>query len=202
MESSTSPFGSKSGEQINMSKQLYLTGKRGSIIGNYAIVDDHLYDKINSHRWFLGKRGYPTTSINGKHIYLHRLILGLTDPKIYVDHKDLDPLNNQLENLRICTHSQNRMNRKSGKRTGRINPYKSVQLTPSGKWNVKINFQGKQRCIGTFRTAEEAAIAYDKVAIELYGEFACLNFPNNDYSNIPMPKRVTRGGKYKKRTKK
>jgi hypothetical protein len=177
---------------------LYLTGKRGSIIGNYAIVDDHIYDKVKNHTWFLGKRGYPTATIKQKHIYLHRFILELTDPKIQVDHKDGNPLNNLLENLRMCSPGENRRNRKRGKKAERLNPYKSVQLTPSGKWCVKINYKNKQLYIGTFETAIEAAQAYDIKALELFGDFACLNFPENDYTQISMPIRAKRS-RYKKK---
>ena len=46
------------------------------------------------------------------------------------------------------------------------------------KWRVAINHKNKQYQIGYFSSEEEAALAYDKKAIELYGETARLNLPN------------------------
>ena len=45
------------------------------------------------------------------------------------------------------------------------------------KWRAQINLKGKQYHLGRFVKEEEAAKAYDKKAIELYGEEAKLNYP-------------------------
>ena len=45
-------------------------------------------------------------------------------------------------------------------------------------WRAYITRYGKRYKLGHFYTEEEAAIAYDEKAIELYGEEATLNFPN------------------------
>jgi hypothetical protein len=44
-----------------MSKKIYLHGKYGSIIGNYAIVDDDLYLEINKYKWFSGMNKQKNT---------------------------------------------------------------------------------------------------------------------------------------------
>jgi len=46
------------------------------------------------------------------------------------------------------------------------------------KWEAYINFDGKRTRLGYFKSAEDAAKAYDKAAVEIYGEFAKVNFPN------------------------
>ncbi len=46
-------------------------------------------------------------------------------------------------------------------------------------WTARIKFNKKQIHLGNFETEEVAAQAYDKKAIELYGELAKLNFPAN-----------------------
>jgi hypothetical protein len=50
---------------------------------------------------------YATAKRNGHTILMHRVILGVTDPHVQVDHRDNDGLNNIRDNLRTCTHKQN-----------------------------------------------------------------------------------------------
>ena len=47
-----------------------------------------------------------------------------------------------------------------------------------GIWGRRrINFNNKKIYVSAHKTKEEAARAYDKKAIELHGEYAQLNYP-------------------------
>ena len=48
------------------------------------------------------------------------------------------------------------------------------------KWQVAIRINGKKKHVGRFDNEEDAARAYDKKAREHYGEFARLNFPDEN----------------------
>jgi hypothetical protein len=45
------------------------------------------------------------------------------------------------------------------------------------KWCAAIWFEGRNHYLGSFDVEIEAAKAYDRKAVELFGEFAYLNFP-------------------------
>jgi hypothetical protein len=94
-----------------------------------------------------------------------------------VDHHDGDGLNNQQNNLRAATQSQNNQNaRKQVNKTSRfkgVSWYKKYQ-----KWNARIQISRHLRHLGYFMFEGDAAQAYDNAARRIFGEFALLNFPD------------------------
>ena len=101
--------------------------------------------------------------------------MGVTDPRVQVDHKFHNKLDNRKEVLRLCSNSQNHMNIDSYKNTS--SKYKGVYWDSSGdkKWIVRIRFKGKQIYLGMYFSEDVAARMYNLKAIELFGEFALLN---------------------------
>ncbi len=93
------------------------------------------------------------------------------------DHKNGIVGDNGIDNLRLVTTSQNHMNRRP-KASG-SSRYKGVTRTSRRtSWMARIGIGGKrEKHLGTFKTEEEAARAYDAAAREHFGEFARLNFP-------------------------
>jgi hypothetical protein len=93
-----------------------------------------------------------------------------------IDHEDGDGLNNRWRNLRLASGTQNQANRPKTARnkTG----FKGVSFLKSRKtYFASIKINGKSRTLGYFASAEAAARSYDTAALDLFGEFARLNFP-------------------------
>lgn len=95
--------------------------------------------------------------------------------------KSLDHINgiktdNRIENLRPATQQENDRNRKAYK--GCSSKYKGVSWSKScQKWKSYIRSNQRQEHLGIYSSEEEAAQAYDKAARERFGDYACLNFP-------------------------
>jgi len=138
--------------------------------GQFTEVDDQDFSKVFglSFRRIKGRHTYYAYC--DRKGYLHRLLLGITDKEIQIDHIDGNGLNNRRDNLRIATNTQNQHNREAK------HQYKGVDYLPEkNKWMARITVEGKQLYIGIFDTPEQAAEAYNKRAIHHFGEFAKLN---------------------------
>jgi len=152
---------------------------------HYASVDDEDFEFLNKYRWSLSKHNdlsyaHRSMKIIGSKkricVSLHREVLGLKHgDKRQVDHKDRNGLNCQKHNLRITTASQNAANqRKQIAKTSSI--YKGVCWCKSRKrWVALIRINGKRKSLGRFKKEIDAAIAYNKKAEEVFGEFALVN---------------------------
>lgn len=156
--------------------------------GKVTQVDDEDYGWLNQWKWYAIKHRntfYATRHrkiINDKKrslVRIHRLIINA--PKgIDVDHFDTDGLNNQRCNIRLCTNQQNCMNRKPQKNATSI--YKGVVWRKDHDiWAAQIGFNRKNIHLGYFDFESKAAFAYNKAAIELFGEFARLNIIEEQY---------------------
>lgn len=161
-----------------------------------ALVDDEDYDYINQWKWqvkkhrktFYGHRTKWIPNSGGKkaHYKMHRMIMNVTDPNIEIDHIDQNGLNCQKSNLRIATHKQNRQNitSKSNSTSKYLGVFISNYSSGNSKFCCQISINGKSTHLGTWPLTEEgeiqAAKAYDKAAKIQYGEFANLNFKEND----------------------
>ncbi|MBN2129633.1 MAG: HNH endonuclease [Sedimentisphaerales bacterium] len=143
--------------------------------GQYALVDTSDYEWLSQYTWQMCASGYALRIEKGKRVYMHRQIMD--PPKgMIVDHIDCNQANNCRANLRLCTPGQNGRNRSKQVRTS--SRFKGVSWhKKSAKWRAGIRFKGEQIWLGYFVDEVEAAQAYDAKAVELFGEFARLNFP-------------------------
>jgi hypothetical protein len=143
------------------------------------------YDPLTGHFTWLrtGKRAggavtkrnclYRVINIQGKRYYEHILaFLFMNEPQpAFIDHWDLDGLNNSWINLRPSTASQNAANsRLSNKNTS---GHKGVYFDNGrGKWVARIMCQRKRFFLGYFSVKKMAVAAYARAAVELFQEFA------------------------------
>lgn len=142
----------------------------------HVLIDAADLPLVQGCYWQLhgGRNNYARGKINGRSTGMHRIILGITDPKTQVDHINHDTLDNRRENLRIATPQQNSFNQRSKGISG----FKGVGFCRrTGRWQAQITHNYKCHFLGRHATPEEAARVYDAEARKLFGEYAHLNFP-------------------------
>jgi hypothetical protein len=153
--------------------------------GQHAIVDEADWERLSAFKWYVvnGRRGAfygrrYVERLNGRPVTkaLHHEVLGLS-PRQTVDHVNGDTLDNRRANLRVCSPGENARNRRGSRNS--LSGFKGVSRA-RGRWQARIEYEGKARHLGVFDTPEEGARAYDQAARELFGEFARLNFPSED----------------------
>jgi len=150
----------------------------------FAKIDDCDFERVSEKKWYYWKskkrinkcevRNHFWDKKNKKYhtILLHRFILNPPQGMV-VDHINGDSTDNRRSNIRICTNQQNSFN------VHAINSnsgYKGVYFDKSkNKYKVSITHNGKKYHLGSFKNPEDGAIAYNKKAIEFFGDFSCLN---------------------------
>lgn len=150
-----------------------------------AVVDDCDFAYLSQFSWQAHK---------GRHTYyacrqarrgtgkqateqMHRVITAAPH-NMDVDHWDGDGLNNQRYNLRLCSNLQNSCNKRKVAAASSV--FKGVTWNKRlNKWVSQAQLAGAKMHLGVFETEKEAARAYDRAAVQHFGEFARLNFPAN-----------------------
>ncbi len=118
-------------------------------------------------------------------LLMHRAVLGAARGQI-VDHINGNRLDNRKSNLRFVNFLQNRQWRPGCKSVGECG-FVGVRLRAKNRNGSRgknpyfsiVFHNGEHFYLGMFPTAEAAAMAYDRKAKELFGEFATLNFPDH-----------------------
>jgi hypothetical protein len=163
-----------------------LYGKRAR--GRVALIDPDDYDLVTGYRWHVqeadpvapGRRPagpYAVTYVGQRdgtrrRVSMHELIMG----RSFIDHVNSNGLDCRRVNLRPATPTLNLGNSRIQEIPGKTSRYKGVFWDTRGRtWVAGITDHGTSRYLGQFASEEDAALAYDLAAREVFGEFAKLN---------------------------
>jgi len=147
-------------------------------------IDDEDAHLLDSFGWYACRQGriwyaFANARTPGKTriIRLHRLVLP-TPEGFVVDHINCDGLDNRRANLRMATRSQNAANASAhcDRKTSRYKGVSKDNRKLKRPWRAIISKHGVVYYSPRYATEDEAATAYDRMAIELFGEFARTNF--------------------------
>jgi hypothetical protein len=122
-----------------------------------------------------------STSIRMHRLIMERILGRKLKSGEQVDHIDSNGLNNSRDNLRLATNGENCQHRRKtlSETTSR---FKGVSWhSRAEKWYAEIQFNGRQKSLGYFDFEEDAAKAYDRAALEYFGNYSLLNFPLMTY---------------------
>lgn len=141
--------------------------------GQFTLVDVCDVAALSNYHWHSDGAGYVKAKIYGKSIRLHTFLMR-TPAGCEVDHINRNRKDNRRCNLRICTPSQNKANtiRRSHNKASQ---YKGVRRNPSGTFSARGILHGVEIGLGTFKTEQAAAAAYNSWAVGAFGDFARTN---------------------------
>ena len=160
--------------------------------GLRAQVDADIHKAVGHLPWRAARNGRSRhvyvvcsrqDSQTGPRLRLHQVVAqmgGVPGQGPVIDHRNGDTLDNRRRNLRRCTRWENASSyRRSPGRTY-LTPFIGVTLDHKGRAVAQLTYRGRCYRIGTFLDVEEAARARDRVARQLRGEYAVVNFATDD----------------------
>lgn len=126
----------------------------------------------HSH-WQNDRRHAVVIGYNNRIVFAHRVIweihFGQVPIGMEIDHKDGNPFNNRIGNLRLATHAQNNQNK--GIQRNSSTGVKGVYLHKAGRYRAEIKANGVRVHLGLFDSVEDARIAYVAASIKYHGEY-------------------------------
>lgn len=141
--------------------------------GRSFLIDDFDEKYVRHFSWCTISDRYVGRRSGSQIIYLHRALLNVGDD-IEVDHRDGDGFNNQRDNLRVATRSQQLANART--RSDNTSGFRGVHFDKRrGLFAAEIKVGPKRYRLGRFRDPIEAACAYNAAALKHFGEFARVN---------------------------
>jgi len=136
-----------------------------------CIIDYEDKDRVLSRKWYMTQKGC-VRSTNKPQVGLHNFVSGFK----MSDHKNRISLDNRKSNLRKANYIDNSRNRTKKKKGFITSNYKGVsRVCYREHWKAHIKLNGKSIHLGYFSNEIDAAKAYNKKALELFGEFANIN---------------------------
>jgi hypothetical protein len=154
--------------------------------GYVTKVDEVDYPALSKFKWYTYKTKREVYAVRNlacnefgyrkgfrTKIRMHRQILGLSCALPDVDHWDGDGLNNQRDNLRLCTRQQNLQNRRSA--IGSASKYTGIEHKQNGQWRARILIDDVRKSLGCYSTELEAALVRDRYIIDNNLNFFRLN---------------------------
>jgi len=137
-----------------------------------TIIDKKYFNKVKYKKWYLSTTGYVFTSNKsdtGKW-RLHWSIIGKPPIKYHTDHINRNKLDNRKINLRICTASQNALNR--GKQINNTSGYKGVCWDKkNNKWITQLVVNKKRVFHKRFKLLNNAILAYKNELNKYIGSY-------------------------------
>lgn len=143
--------------------------------GLHALVDESDLEVIDSFRWVSRDNGYVATNLRGERAQtlLHKLLVA----GICVDHENRKRYDNRRQNLRSCTYQQNNGYSRKQKSSRITSQYKGVGWDRGmKKWRARGQSTGSILLLEYYDDETEAARAYDRWALKVFGNFAFQNF--------------------------
>lgn len=159
--------------------------------GMQALIDAEALLLVQGKRlnWAPGSRkrqGGWVILVNDRtdRVPLHQAVMGVRGKEFRVGHLNGDPLDCRRANLVVRTPSEQKAaTRKVPTKAGRetSSRFKGVSRpSPGARWVAIVSANGERRPLGRFRSEVGAALAYDDAAREIFGQHACVNFPDDE----------------------